>query len=114
MIKHVPGSRGKEQRSGNCQKWEFRLYVADRTPKSRQAFANLKRICEEHLRARYRIKVIDLLEKPHLAKRDQILVLPTLIRVMPEPVRTIIGDLSNIERALAGLDLRPGALREAM
>ena len=104
---------GEKARPGKSRKWEFRLYVVDQTPKSRQALANLKRICETHLPARYRINIIDLLEKPHLAKRDQILVAPTLIRLMPEPVRTIIGDLSNIERALTGLDLQSGVLREA-
>ena len=111
MKHHKPNSKA---RSGKSQKWEFRLYVADQTPQSKQAFVNLKRICEEHLPAQYRIRVIDLLEKPHLAKRDQILVLPTLIRMAPEPVRTVIGDLSNVERALAGLGLRSGALRGAM
>ena len=114
MIKQAPSSRDKERRSGKNLKWEFRLYVADQTPKSKLAFVNLKRICEEHLRANFRIKVIDLLEKPHLAKQDQILVVPTLIRIMPEPVRTIIGDLSNTERALAVLGLQPQIPREAM
>jgi len=113
-MKQAPGSREKERRPGKSQKWEFRLYVTDQTPKSRLAIANLKRICEEHVPANYRIKVIDLLEKPHLAKRDHILVVPTLIRIMPEPVRTLIGDLSNIERALTGLDLRLRVPREAM
>ena len=86
--------------------WELRLYVAGRTPKSVQAFANLKRICEEHLAGQYRIEVIDLLEHPQLAQGDQILAVPTLVRKLPEPVKKIIGDLSNTERVLVGLDLR--------
>jgi len=89
------------------KKWELKLYVAGQTPKSLQAFANLKRICEEHLAGEYRIEVIDLLKNPQLAKGDQILALPTLVRHLPEPVRKIIGDLSNTERVLVGLDLRP-------
>ena len=89
--------------------WELRLYVAGQTAKSLQAFANLKRICEEHLASRYQIEVVDLLKSPELAKGDQILALPTLVRKLPEPVRKIIGDLSNTERVLVGLDLRPRA-----
>jgi circadian clock protein KaiB len=87
--------------------WELRLYVAGQTPKSLKAFANLKKICEEHLEGKYRIEVIDLLENPHLAKGDQILAIPTLVRKLPEPVKQIIGDLSNTEKVLVGLDLRP-------
>ena len=87
--------------------WELRLYVAGQTPRSLTAFQNLKRICEEHLKDRYRIEVVDLLENPTLARGDQILALPTLVRKLPEPVRKIIGDLSNTERVLVGLDLRP-------
>ena len=86
--------------------WQLRLYVAGQTPRSLTAFANLKRICEEHLAGRYRIEIIDLLENPTLAKGDQILAIPTLVRKLPEPVRKIIGDLSNTERVLVGLDLR--------
>ena len=85
--------------------WRLRLYVAGQTPKSLQAFANLKRICEDHLEGQYRIEVIDLLETPQLAKDDQILAIPTLVRKLPEPVRKIIGDLSNTERVLVGLNL---------
>ena len=88
--------------------WELRLYVAGQTPKSLAAFANLKRICEEHLSGKYTIEIIDLLQQPTLAKGDQILAIPTLVRKLPEPVRKIIGDLSNTERVLIGLDLRPG------
>ena len=85
--------------------WRLRLYVAGQTPKSLQAFANLKRICEDHLEGQYRIEVIDLIETPQLAKDDQILAIPTLVRKLPEPVRKIIGDLSNTERVLVGLNL---------
>ena len=92
--------------------WELRLYVAGQTPKSLAAFANLKKICEEHLEGRYRIQVIDLLENPKLAKGDQILAIPTLVRKLPEPVRKIIGDLSNTDRVLIGLDLRPALPQE--
>lgn len=87
-------------------KWELKLYVAGQTPKSLQAFANLKHICEVHLDGQYRIEVIDLLKNPQLAKGDQILAIPTLVRKLPEPVKKIIGDLSNTERVLVGLDLR--------
>jgi circadian clock protein KaiB len=92
-------------------KWELKLYVAGQTPRSLQAFANLKRICEEHLAGEYHIEVVDLVENPQLAKGDQILALPTLVRKLPQPMRKIIGDLSNTERVLVGLDLRPGAQR---
>jgi len=87
-------------------RWELRLYVAGQTAKSMQAFANLKRICEEHLAGEYHIEVVDLLRNPQLAKGDQILALPTLVRKLPEPVRKIIGDLSNTDKVLVGLDLR--------
>jgi len=87
-------------------KWMLKLYVAGQTPKSLLAFANLKRICEEHLAGEYQLEVIDLLKHPQLAAGDQILALPTLVRKLPEPVRAIIGDLSNTERVLVGLDLR--------
>lgn len=83
----------------------LRLYVAGQTPKCMAAFVNLKKICEEHLAGQYQIEVIDLLENPKLAQGDQILAIPTLVRKLPEPVRKIIGDLSNTERVLIGLDL---------
>jgi len=86
--------------------WELRLYVAGQTPKSLAAFANLKKICEEHLAGQYHIEVIDLIKKPQLASGDQILAIPTLVRKLPEPIRKIIGDLSNTERVLVGLNLR--------
>ncbi len=87
--------------------WELRLYVAGQTPRAITAFANLKKICEEHLDGVCSIEVVDLLKNPQLAKGDQILALPTLVRKLPQPVRKIIGDLSNTERVLVGLDLRP-------
>jgi circadian clock protein KaiB len=87
--------------------WELRLYVAGVTPKSIEAFANLKKICEEHLQGKYHIEVIDLMENPRLARGDQILAVPTLVRKLPEPLKKIIGDLSDTERVLVGLNLRP-------
>ncbi len=92
--------------------WDLRLYVAGQTSRSLRAFENLKRICEEHLAGKYRIEVIDLLENPRLAAGDQILAIPTLVRKLPEPVRKIIGDLSDVDRVLIGLDLR-ARLQEA-
>ena len=89
-----------------CQ-YELRLYVAGQTPRSMEAFSNLKKICEEHLKGQCTIEVIDLLENPRLAKGDQILAVPTLVRKLPEPVRKIIGTLADTERVLVGLDLRP-------
>jgi circadian clock protein KaiB len=87
--------------------WELRLYVAGQTARSLTAFANLKRICEQHLEGRYTIEVVDLVERPQLAKDEQIFALPTLIRRLPSPMRKIVGDLSNAEHALIGLQLRP-------
>lgn len=86
--------------------YQLRLYVAGQTPKSVLAFRNLKQICEEHLQGRYEIEMIDLLQSPQLARGDQILAVPTLVRRLPEPIKKIIGDLSNTERVLVGLDLR--------
>ncbi|MBZ5639618.1 MAG: circadian clock protein KaiB [Acidobacteriia bacterium] len=91
--------------------WQLRLYVAGQTPKSVAAFSNLTRICEGHLNGRYSIEVIDLVEQPQLSKGDQILALPTLVRKLPQPVRKIIGDLSDTDRVLVGLDLRPADRR---
>jgi circadian clock protein KaiB len=88
------------------QAYSLRLYVAGQTPKSVLAFTNLKQICEEHLLGRYEIEIIDLLENPQLARGDQILAVPTLVRRLPEPIKKIIGDLSNTECVLVGLDLR--------
>ena len=87
--------------------WELRLYVAGQTPKSLIAFANLKRICEEYMPGKYIIEVIDLLTHPQLAKGDQILAVPTLVKKFPPPLNKIIGDLSNTQRVLVGLDLKP-------
>lgn len=87
--------------------WRLRLYVAGQTPKSIAALANLQRLCEGHLAGRYRIEVVDLVNQPHLARRDDIVVVPTLVRRLPPPLRKIIGDLSNRERVLVGLDVVP-------
>ncbi len=96
-----------EKASLDGQWWELRLYVAGQTPLSVEAFANLQKICEEHLKGRYRIEVIDLLVNPTLARGDQILAVPTLVRQLPPPMKKIIGDFSNTERVLVGLNLRP-------
>jgi circadian clock protein KaiB len=102
-------SGGQDERSGSDvgEVWALRLYVAGQTPKSVAAFANLKKICEEHLAGRYTIEVIDLIQQPQLAAGDQIVAIPTLVRKLPEPLRRIVGDLSNTERTLVGLQLRP-------
>jgi circadian clock protein KaiB len=92
--------------SSTEDKWSLRLYVAGRTPKCVSAIENLQRFCEEHMAGRYEIEVIDLLENPRLAKDDQIIAIPTLVRKLPEPLRKIIGDLSNTERMLVGFDLK--------
>lgn len=105
---HSPDSKNEyNETTSEEETWELRLYVAGLTPNSLKAFANLKKICEEHLAGKYQIEVIDLLENPTLARGDQILAIPTLVRKLPEPVKKIIGDLSNTERVLVGLDLRP-------
>lgn len=88
-------------------KWELRLYVAGNTAKSKLALTNLKKYCEEHLKGKYVIEVIDLLKQPQLAEGDQILAIPTLVKKVPEPIRKIIGDLSNEEKVLVGLNIRP-------
>ena len=87
------------------EQYNFRLYVAGQTPKSLAAIANLKQICEAHLAGRYSVEVIDLIDKPQLAARDQILAVPTLVRQLPEPLKRIIGDLSKVDRVLVGLDI---------
>ena len=102
MEKTKPGARSRRTQKA----YELRLYVAGQTPKSLAAFANLKKICEEHMPGQYHIEVIDLLKKPQLASGDQILAIPTLVRKLPAPIKKIIGDLSNTERVLVGLDLR--------
>jgi circadian clock protein KaiB len=98
-------SRSTKGTRGNF--WELRLYIAGQTPNSIAAIANLKKICEDQLRGRYRIEVIDLLKKPQLAKGDQIVAIPTLVRRLPPPVKKIVGNLSKTERALVGLDIQP-------
>ena len=104
---------GRSRRPGKTPSkegfYDLRLYVAGQTARSLAALANLQRICDEHLKGRYRIEVIDLLERPQLARGDQILALPTLVRKLPQPIRKLVGDLSDTERALVGLDLRPRA-----
>jgi circadian clock protein KaiB len=92
--------------STGSEKWELRLYTAGQTPKSVAALNNLKKVCEEHLAGNYSIEVIDLMKNPRLAKEDEIIAIPTLVRKIPAPLRKIIGDLSNTERALVGLQLR--------
>lgn len=95
-VRHDDGSR-----------WILRLYVAGQTPRSLAAFANLKRLCDDHLHNRYSIEVIDLAREPQRAQGDQIVAIPTLVRKLPEPVKRVIGDLSNLERVMVGMDLRP-------
>jgi circadian clock protein KaiB len=95
------------KKSNGAGSYRLRLYVAGQTPRSIAAFTNLKTICDNHLKGRYELEIIDLLTKPQLARGDQILAVPTLVRRLPEPVKKIIGDLSNTERVLIGLDLRP-------
>jgi len=91
----------------NEEKWELRLYIAGQTPKSILALQNITKYCKEHLEGQYSIEVIDLLKNPQLAEGDQIFAIPTLVRKFPEPLRKIIGDLSNEERVLVGLNIRP-------
>lgn len=96
-----------QNNSNDAGRWNLRLYVAGQTPRSLTAFKNLKDICEEYLKGKYHIEVIDLMENPTLARGDQILAVPTLVRKLPQPIRKIIGDLSNTERVLVGLDIQP-------
>jgi circadian clock protein KaiB len=109
--KTAPGARTvktqKKKDQTGSPVFDLRLYVAGQTPKSLSAIANLKKICEEHLKDQYHIEVIDLLQNPQLAQGDQILAIPTLVRKLPEPIKKIIGDLSSTERVLVGLDVRP-------
>jgi circadian clock protein KaiB len=100
-----PAEDGSPAEGGEV--WDLRLYVAGQTPRSLAALYNLKRLCEEYLPGRYRLEVIDLVENPKLARDDQILAIPTLVRKLPDPIRKIIGDLSDTERTLVGLQLRP-------
>ena len=100
------GTKSASRTRGHKKGYELRLYVAGQTPKSIAAFANLKKICDEHLAGQYQIEVIDLLKEPQLASGDQIVAIPTLVRKLPAPIRKIIGDLSDTERVLVGLNLR--------
>ena len=95
----------KKAKEADREHWELRLYVAGETPRSIEALARLERICDEHLPGRYSIEVIDLIKNPTLAEGDQIIAIPTVVRRMPAPMKKIIGDLSNLERVLVGLDL---------
>ncbi len=97
----------KPQNGEQTEKWELRLYTAGQSPKSLSAVRNLKNVCEQHLQGRYDIEIVDLLANPRLAKDHQIVAIPTLVRKLPSPIRKIIGDLSNVERTLVGLELRP-------
>ncbi len=103
----APKKRAASATSGRDKEWELRLYVAGQTPRSLAAIANLKRICEEHMKDRYHIQVIDLLVNPQLSREDQIVAIPTLVRKLPAPMRKLIGDLSDTARTLVGLQLRP-------
>ncbi|MCA9134092.1 MAG: circadian clock KaiB family protein [Planctomycetales bacterium] len=109
-MKPLPRSQDSSQDEGAApddERWELRLYVAGKSPKSVAAFANLTRLCEEHLAGRYTIEVVDLLENPQLALGDQIVAIPTVVRKLPEPLCRLVGDLRDSERALVGLQLRP-------
>ena len=108
-MSNTPGTVGdlQQESADQTESWNMRLYIAGQTPKSLRALANLKEICETYLAGKYHIEIVDLLTNPQQASGDQILALPTLIRKLPEPVRKIIGDLSNTERVLVGLDLHP-------
>jgi len=105
-MKTQPYPNGQGVQTAEPKQWQLRLYVAGQTPKSLTAFANLKRLCEEHLAGEFEIEVVDLIENPRLALDDQIVAIPTLVRRLPEPIRKIIGDLSDTDRTLVGLQLR--------
>jgi circadian clock protein KaiB len=109
--KASPAGTGKTAAKAKTKKtgefFDLRLYVAGQTPKSLTALSNLKKICEEHLKGQYRVEIIDLIKNPQLAQGDQILAIPTLVRKLPEPIKKIIGDLSNTEKVIVGLDIRP-------
>ena len=107
VAKKAPARKKPAKKLTKADIWDLRLYIAGQTPNSIAAIANLRRICEERLQGRYRIEIIDLLEKPQLAKGDQIIAIPTLVRKLPAPMKKIIGNLSIAERALVGLDLQP-------
>jgi circadian clock protein KaiB len=96
----------KAKTSARTEHWSLRLYIAGQTPRSLTAFANLKKLCDEHLAGRYDLEVVDLTKQPHLAQNEQIVALPTLVRKLPAPIKRLIGDLSNAERVLVGMDLK--------
>jgi circadian clock protein KaiB len=101
----LPAQQKAKPARAKVEVWNLRLYVAGQTPKSLTAFANLKQLCEQHLPGRYEIEVIDLMKQPQLATDDQIVALPTLVRKLPEPIKRLIGDLSNTERVMVAMDL---------
>ena len=112
-MKSKPEAPSKRKANGPAKEtWELRLYIAGQTSKSILALANLKKFCKEYLKGKYDLEVIDLMENPQLAKEDQILALPTLVRKLPDPIKKIIGDLSNTERVLVGLNLKQRHNRE--
>src|ERR1700743_2191164 len=106
-MKSAKAVRTKSHEPAGTPQYDLRLYVAGQTPRSLQALNNLKKICDEYLAGHYRIEIIDLLQKPQMAAGDQILAIPTLVRAIPKPARKILGDLSNTERVLVGLDVWP-------
>ena len=106
-MKKTPAKKRRPAKASGSDFYRLRLYIAGQTPNSIAAIANLEKICEDSLEGRYRIEVVDLLEKPQLAKGDQIIAIPTLVRQLPRPVKAIIGNLSKTDRVLVGLDLRP-------
>ena len=105
-MKMTPGKSGKRKQRAQREFWSLRLYIAGETSRSITALSNLQRICDEHLPGKYHVEVVDLLKNPQLAEGDQILAVPTLVRRLPPPLKKIIGDLSNTQRVLVGLDLR--------
>jgi len=107
--KRKPVTKRAESANEAPDRWNLRLYVAGQTPRSLTAFSNLKRLCDQHLAGRYQIEVVDLVKQPQLAQGDQIIAIPTLVRKLPEPIRRVVGDLSNIERVLVGMDLKESA-----
>jgi circadian clock protein KaiB len=107
-VKDMPAGKKKSATPEASQEaWILKLYVAGQTPKSIAAFANLKKICDEHLAGKYHIEIVDLLKNPKLARGDQILAIPTVVRQLPPPVKKLIGDLANTERVLVGLNIKP-------
>jgi len=111
MKNSPPGEKQPAGPDASEEVWILRLYVAGQTPKSITAFNNLKKICEDHLAGKYRIEIVDLIKNPKLARGDQIIAIPTLVRQLPPPVKKIIGDLANTERVLVGLDLQPAEMK---